>query len=113
MENPLLDLLIDVRDNVGVKHPATWGNLDRAIEMVERGVVAVAPLTDPIKGRCIFGPCLIIPLPVPVVATNDDIKDAKAAIEATGALISSITHDQLINRVALAIAKSRAERKKT
>ena len=106
MDNPLLDLLIDVRDNVGVKHPATWGNLDRAIEMVERGVV-----TDPIKGRYIDGPCLVIPLPVPVVATNDDIKDAKAAIEATGALISSITHDQLINRVALAIAKSRAGRK--
>jgi len=105
MDNPLLDLLIDVRDNVGVKHPATWGKLDEAIEMVERGVV-----TDPIND----GPCLVIPLTAPVFATKDDIEDAKAAIWAYSKVETAhVTNDQHLERVAIAIAKSRAGRKNT
>ena len=104
MENPLLDMLNDVRHDAGLSRPLDLAKLDEAIALVER-----AKVTDPINGRYIFGPCLVIPLPVPVVATNDDVEDAKAAIEADGS--AHVTNSRHLERVALAIAKSRAGRK--
>ena len=110
MDNPLLDLLIDVRDNVGVKHPGTWAKLDEAIALVEQAKVVNLPELCHVADV----PGLWIPLRAPVVATKDDIKDARAAIGAYSEVgAAHVTNDRHLERVALAIAKSRAERKKT